>query len=100
MNEKLKLALEKLERNPELKVEVMKNPPKNAEEIIAIAARLGVELTKDDLKPQDKEMSLEDADQLAGGSKDGLDKTIEDCDVGMGVACVFGAGAGYWAHDI
>lgn len=100
MNEKLKLALEKLEQDKALKEEVMKNPPKSAEEIIAIAARLGVTLTEDDLKLQDKEMSLEDADQLAGGSKDGLDKTIEDCDVGMGIACVLGAGSGYWAHDI
>lgn len=100
MNEKLKLALEKLEQNPELKDEIMKNPPKTAEEIIAIAARLGFTLTKDDLKPEGKEMSLEEADQLAGGSKDGLDETIKDCDVGMAIACILSTGSSYWAHDL
>ena len=100
MNEKLKLALEKLEQNPELKAEVTKNPPKTVEEIIAIAARLGFTLTKDDLKPEGKEMSLEEADQLAGGSKDGLDRTIEDCDLGMAMACIASAGSSYWSYDL
>ena len=85
MNEKLKLALEKLEQNPELKEEVTKNPPKNAEEIITIAARLGVKLTKDDLKPESKEMSLEEADRLAGGDK--VDNVGDVCDTGVCVVC-------------
>ena len=94
MNEKLKLALEKLERNPELKAEVMKNPPKSAEEIIAIAARLGVKLTKDDLKPESKEMSLEEADRLAGGDK--VDNVGDVCDTGVCIACGMAQASALW----
>ena len=65
MNENLKKLLEKLAQNPELKAELEKNPPKSAEDVIAVAARLGVELTKEEL--EDKELSLDNADQLDGG---------------------------------
>ena len=68
MSENLKKLLEKLEQSPELKAELEKNPPKSAEDVIAVAARLGVELTEEDLKADDKEISLENADQLGGGA--------------------------------
>lgn len=67
MNEKLKMALEKLEQNPEIMAEVKKNPPKTKEDFIAIAAQLGVEITKEELEAATKEMSLEELDQSAGG---------------------------------
>ena len=89
MNEKLKLALEKLEQNPELKEEVTKNPPKTVEEIIAIAARLGVTLTKEELEAEKMEMSLEELDQVAGGGKG---KDFDTCGVGMGIVCGVAAG--------
>ena len=94
MNEKLKLALEKLEQNHELKDEVKKNPPKTAEEIIAIAAQLGIALTKDDLKPEGKEMSLEEADQVAGGDK--VDNVGDVCDTGVCIVCGAASGSALW----
>ena len=65
MNEKMKQLFEKLAQNPELKAELEKNPPKSVEDVIAVAKRLGVELKKEEL--EDKELSLDNADQVEGG---------------------------------
>ena len=67
MSEKMKQLFEKLAQNPELKAELEKNPPKSAEDVIAVAARLGVELKKEELEAGAKELSLDGADQLDGG---------------------------------
>ena len=65
MSEKMKQLFEKLAQNPELKAELEKNPPKSVEDVIAVAAKLGVELKKEEL--EDKELSLDNADQVEGG---------------------------------
>ena len=67
MSEKMKQLFEKLAQNPELKAELEKNPPKSAEDVIAVAARLGVELKKEELEAELKELPLDNADQLDGG---------------------------------
>ena len=75
MSEKMKQLFEKLAQNPELKAELEKNPPKSAEDVIAVAKRLGVELKKEEL--EDKELSLDNADQLDGGlNSDGGTKKV------------------------
>ena len=61
----MKQLFEKLAQNPELKAELEKNPPKSVEDVIAAAKRLGVELKKEEL--EDKELSLDNADQVEGG---------------------------------
>lgn len=93
MTEKFKLALEKYEQDEALQAEIEKNPPKTVEDIVAIAARVGVELTEEDMAFS-KEMSLEDAEQVAGGrSKQDIKK---NCDNAAYAFCIIGAGVGYW----
>ena len=93
MTEKLKLALEKYSQDEALQAEVEKNPPKTAEDIIAIAARVGVELAEEDLDFV-KEIPLGDADQIAGGrSKRDIKK---ECGGNAYAWCIIGAGVGYW----
>lgn len=66
MNEKLKLALEKLNKDEALMEEIKKNPPKSKQDIIVLAKRLGVELTEADL-PFSEDMTEEELRQVAGG---------------------------------
>ena len=107
MTEKFKLALEKYEQDAQLQAEVEKNPPKTKEDIIAIAARVGVELTAEDLDFS-QEMSLEDAEQVAGGklTKDQVkhgcsgDWTAGGCGNARYAACVIGVGAAHWRDKL
>ena len=95
MSENIKLVLEKLEQSPEIKAETEKNPPKTVDDLIAIAARLGVELTKEELQAEVKQMSLEDADLIAGG--DEMKDEIQNiCGGGIYALCIVSAGSGYW----
>ncbi len=67
MKDTLKLLMEKLTQNEELKKEIEQNPPKTVEEIKALSKRLGLELGDDDLAELGK-VSEEDINQIAGGN--------------------------------
>ncbi len=78
MNEKLQLALEKLNQNEKIKKEIEAAPPQSVEELIDIGERLGVDLTEEDLKDFGK-LSAEDIDQIAGGEESKAHKIL--CEV-------------------
>lgn len=68
MTEKMKAFLEALESNSEIKAQVLANPPKTKEEIIALAASIGVALSNEDITPNMQQLSDGELDKIAGGS--------------------------------
>lgn len=93
MSENLKLAIERLQQNTELMEEVKQNPPKNVDDVIALAARLGVSLTKADILSQG-DLTLEELEQAAGGSK--FSDNTQYCEFEGGFFCTFMLGAAFW----
>ena len=67
MNDKIKTVLEKISKNDELKAQLKANPPKSEEDLVALAAKVGIELTVDEIKAANKELSDEKLDKVSGG---------------------------------
>lgn len=67
MNDKIKTVLEKISKNEELKAQFKANPPKSEEDFVALAAKVGVELTVDEIKAANKELSDENLEKISGG---------------------------------
>lgn len=86
MNEKLKLALEKLNQNEALLEEIKKEPPKCKQDVIELAKRLGVELTEADL-PFSEDMTEEELKQVAGGKTSKSDMIQGECGGIITVLC-------------
>lgn len=87
MNERIKMAIEELKQNKEMQEEIKQNPPKSIDDLIVLAKRLGVELTKADFElPED--MTDEEMKQIAGGKDAGeIVLTIFCVGVTLGFAC-------------
>ena len=93
MTENLKKLVEEAGKNEELKEKLMKLDESTLGQAILIAKEYGLELTEEDLNPEnnqlekDKKLSLDELDLAAGG--DGHGSTDKD---GTACYCAFGGG--------
>ena len=93
MTENLKRLAEEASKNEELKEKLMKLDESTLDQAIPIAKEYGLELTEEDLKPEnyqpeeDEKLSFDELDTVAGG--DGRGKRDKD---GTSCWCAFGGG--------
>ena len=93
MTENLKKLVEEAGKNKELKAKLMKLDESTLGQAILIAKEYGLELTEEDLKPEnnqpekDEKLTFDELDLAAGG--DGKGSTDKD---GTACYCAFGGG--------
>lgn len=94
MNGKIRMLREALEQNSEEMEKFKTEPPRSAEELLALAARLGVDLSGEDLNAARTELNDEELDMVAGGiSKKDMKEVCGDFAYFM---CVAAVGQAVW----